>query len=47
MELLKRRIIYILALFSLFLAGCEAIEPLSGIGKGLGDLFKNFKLPGP
>ncbi len=47
MKLMKRRIIWIFVLFSLLLTGCEALGPLSDIGKGLGDLFNSFQLPSP
>jgi hypothetical protein len=47
MQRVKRRIIWIYVSLSLLLTGCEALEPLTDIGKSLGDLFNNFKLPGP
>lgn len=47
MKLLKRRIIWVFISIALLLTGCDPLEPLAGIGKGLGDLFNNFQLPGP
>ena len=47
MKLLKRRIIWVFVSISRLLTGCEALGPLTDIGKSLGNLFDNFKLPGP
>jgi hypothetical protein len=47
MKLLKKSLIFIYISFSLFLTGCEALGPLTDIGKGLGDLFNSFQLPSP
>lgn len=47
MKFLKGKIIWIFVSISLLLTGCEALGPLTDIGKSLGDLFNSFKLPGP
>jgi hypothetical protein len=47
MKFVKRRFIWILLSISLLLTGCDALGPLTEIGKGLGDLFNSFQLPSP
>lgn len=46
MKALKRKVLALLAVSaSWLLVGCGAEDALGGLGKGLGDMFKGFKLP--